>query len=36
MPPHGRLSQRHGYGEIFRWEGVPTADAADVHFRKEL
>ncbi len=28
--------QRHGYREIFRWEGVPTADAADVHFRKEL
>ncbi len=28
--------ERHGYREIFRWEGVPTADAADVHFRKEL
>jgi GNAT superfamily N-acetyltransferase len=28
--------ERHGYREIFRWEGVPTAEAADVHFRKEL
>ena len=28
--------ERHGYREIFRWEGVPTPDAADVHFRKEL
>ena len=28
--------ERHGYREIFRWEGVPTHDAADVHFRKEL
>ena len=28
--------ERHGYREIFRWDGVPTADAADVHFRKEL
>jgi GNAT superfamily N-acetyltransferase len=28
--------QRHGYREIFRWEGVPTEEAADVHFRKEL
>lgn len=28
--------QRHGYREIFRWEGVPTPDAADVHMRKEL
>lgn len=28
--------QRHGYREIFRWEGVPTPDSADVHFRKEL
>ena len=27
---------RHGYREIFRWEGVPTPGAADVHFRKEL
>jgi GNAT superfamily N-acetyltransferase len=28
--------QRRGYREILRWEGVPTPDAADVHFRKEL
>ncbi len=28
--------ERHGYRELFRWEGVPSADAADVHFRKEL
>ncbi len=28
--------ERHGYREIFRWEGVPTADQADVHFRKDL
>jgi hypothetical protein len=28
--------ERHGYREIFRWHGVPTPDAADVHFRKEL
>ncbi|MGA8847459.1 MAG: GNAT family N-acetyltransferase [Nocardioides sp.] len=28
--------ERHGYQAIFRWEGVPTADAADVHFRKDL
>jgi GNAT superfamily N-acetyltransferase len=28
--------ERHGYREIFRWEGVPTPDAADVHLRKEL
>jgi GNAT superfamily N-acetyltransferase len=28
--------ERYGYREIFRWEGVPTADAADVHFRKDL
>ena len=27
---------RNGYREIFRWEGVPTSDAADVHLRKEL
>ena len=25
-----------GTGEIFRWQGVPTEDAADVHFRKDL
>lgn len=28
--------ERHGYREIFRWEGVPTPEHADVHFRKEL
>lgn len=28
--------ERHGYVELFRWEGVPTADSADVHLRKEL
>ena len=28
--------EHHGYREIFRWEGVPTPGAADLHFRKEL
>ena len=28
--------ERHGYRELFRWEGLPTPDAADVHLRKEL
>lgn len=28
--------ERHGYVELFRWEGVPTPDEADVHLRKEL
>jgi GNAT superfamily N-acetyltransferase len=28
--------ERHGYRELFRWQGVPTEDAADVHFRKDL
>ena len=28
--------ERHGYREIFRWEGVPTDGTADVHFRKDL
>ena len=28
--------ERHGYREIFRWEGVPTPASADVHFRKDL
>lgn len=28
--------ERHGYREIFRWQGVPTPETADVHFRKEL
>jgi GNAT superfamily N-acetyltransferase len=31
-----RFYERHGYREIFRWEGVPTAGEADVHFRKDL
>lgn len=31
-----RFYQSHGYQEILRWEGVPTPDAADVHFRKIL
>ena len=28
--------QRHGYREIFRWQGVPTEGEDDVHLRKEL
>lgn len=28
--------ERHGYTQIFRWEGVPTPEHADVHFRKDL
>ena len=28
--------ERHGYREIFRWEGVPTPGEADVHLRKDL
>jgi GNAT superfamily N-acetyltransferase len=28
--------ERHGYRELYRWDGVPVAGAADVHFRKEL
>ena len=28
--------ERHGYREVFRWDGVPVAGHADVHFRKEL
>src|SRR4051794_31312923 len=28
--------EKQGYREIFRWEGVPTPQEADVHFRKEL
>lgn len=28
--------EKQGYREIFRWDAVPTPDAADVHFRKEL
>lgn len=28
--------QRHGYEELFRWEGVPTAGRDDVHMRKNI
>lgn len=28
--------ERHGYREIFRWDGVPTPGSADVHLRKDL
>lgn len=28
--------ERHGYREIFRWEGVPTPGLDDVHLRKDL
>ncbi len=28
--------EKHGYREIFRWDGVPVDGQADVHFRKEL
>lgn len=28
--------ERHGYREIFRWDGVPIEGHADVHFRKDL
>ena len=28
--------EKHGYGEIFRWDGVPVDGEADVHFRKDL
>ena len=28
--------ERHGYREIFRWDGVPTEREADVHLRKDL
>ena len=28
--------ERHGYREIGRWVGLPTAHSADVHFRKDL
>ncbi len=28
--------EKQDYREIFRWDGVPTPEAADVHFRKEL
>lgn len=28
--------EKHGYREIFRWDGVPVDGEADVHFRKDL
>ena len=28
--------EKHGYSEIFRWDGVPVDGQADVHFRKDL
>lgn len=28
--------EKHGYTEIFRWDGVPIDGEADVHFRKDL
>lgn len=28
--------EKHGYVEIFRWDGVPVMGQADVHFRKDL
>ena len=28
--------ERHGYREIFRWQGVPTDGSADVHLQKDL
>ncbi|HVX55492.1 GNAT family N-acetyltransferase [Nocardioides sp.] len=28
--------ERHGYRELFRWDGVPREGEADVHFRKHL
>lgn len=28
--------ERHGYVELFRWDGVPTPGSADVHLRKDL
>ena len=28
--------EHHGYRELFRWQGVPAEEAADVHFRKDL
>ena len=31
-----RFYEKHGYREIFRWDGVPTDGEADVHFRKDL
>lgn len=28
--------RRHGYRELFRWDGVPREGDADVHLRKDL
>ena len=28
--------EKHGYREIFRWDGMPVDGRADVHFRKDL
>jgi GNAT superfamily N-acetyltransferase len=28
--------ERHGFREIFRWDGVPVDGQADVHFRRDL
>jgi GNAT superfamily N-acetyltransferase len=28
--------EKHGYREIFRWDGLPVAGEADVHLRKDL
>ena len=28
--------ERHGDGEIVRWDGVPVEGQADVHFRQDL
>ena len=28
--------EKHGYREIFRWDGVLVDGEADVHFRKDL
>lgn len=28
--------ERHGFSEIFRWDGVPVGGQADVHLRKDL
>lgn len=28
--------ERHGYRELFRWDGMPTSEHADIHFRKDL
>lgn len=28
--------ERHGYRQIFQWEGVPTPEHADIHFRKDF